>query len=163
MPQTREAPYAPPLRNVDVFNVYEIAMAQETNEEANAAFLLSLIGGVLILIGSLVVLGLGISGALGVGYMGYMGSMMGMMGMMGGFGPAWVLSGVLIIAASVIGIASAVIVIYGAFSVRDKPAARTTWGALILAFSLISLLSLGGFLVGAVLGILGGILAMVNG
>jgi hypothetical protein len=134
--------------------------AQETNEEANAAFLLSLIGGVLILIGSLVVLGLGISGAFGVGYMG---SMMGpMMGMRGGFGPAWVFSGVLIIAVSVIGIASAVIVIYGAFSIRDKPAARTTWGALILAFSLISLLSMGGFLVGAVLGILGGILAMVS-
>jgi hypothetical protein len=135
-------------------------MAQEPNEEANAAFLLSLIGGVLILIGGLVVLGLGISGAFGVGYMGsMMGPMMGYM--MGGFGTAAAL-GVAIIAASVIGIASAVIVIYGAFLVRDKPTTRSTWGALILAFSLISLLSLGGFLVGAVLGILGGILAMVN-
>ena len=115
----------------------------------------------LILIGSLVVLGLGISGALGIWYMGS--TMSGMMGyMMGGFGTVGMLGGGLIIAASIIGIASAVIVIYGAFSVRDKPTARTTWGALILAFSLISLLSLGGFLVGAVLGILGGILAMVN-
>jgi hypothetical protein len=135
-------------------------MAQEANEEANAAFLLSLIGGVLILIGGLVVLGLGISGAFGVGYTGsMMGSMTGYM--MGGFGTAAVLS-VAIIAASVIGIASAAIVIYGAFLVKDKPTTRSTWGALILAFSFISLLSLGGFLVGAVLGILGGILAMVN-
>ncbi len=86
-----------------------------------------------------------------------------MMGrMMGGFGPVWVFGGISIIAVSVIGIVSAIIVIYGAFAVRDRPTARTTWGALILAFSLISLLSLGGFLVGAVLGILGGILAMVG-
>ena len=136
-------------------------MAQEPNEEANAAFLLSLIGGVLILVGSLVVLGIGMFDAYSVGYMGSM--MSGMMGYrMGGFGTPWMLGGVAIIAVSVIGIASAVIIIYGAFSIRDKPAARTTWGALILAFSLISLLSLGGFLVGAVLGILGGILSLVG-
>lgn len=134
-------------------------MARETNEEANAAFLLSLIGGVLILIGGLVVLVIGMCGAFGVGY-GYTGMMMGRM--MGGFGPVWVFGGISVIAVSIIGIVSAVIVIYGAFAVRDRPGARTTWGALILAFSLISLLSLGGFLVGAVLGILGGILAMVG-
>ena len=128
-------------------------------EETNAAFLLSLIGGVLILIGSFVILGLGILGAFG---MGFMGSMMGYMsGMMDGFGTSGVLSGVLVIAVSVIGIASGIVVIYGAFSVRSKPEERTTWGALILAFSLISLLGLGGFLVGAILGILGGILALV--
>lgn len=129
-------------------------------EETNAAFLLSLIGGILILIGSFVILGLGILGAFG---MGYMGSMMGhMVGMMGGFGTAGVLSGILVITVSVIGIASGIIVIFGAFSVKNKPEGRTTWGALILAFSLLSLLSLGGFLVGAILGILGGILALVE-
>ncbi|MGZ4942032.1 MAG: DUF4064 domain-containing protein [Halobacteriota archaeon] len=134
-------------------------MANETNEEVNAAFLLSLIGGLFILIGGLVALVIGMYGAFGMGY-GYMGSMMGRM--MGGFGPVWVFGGATIIAVSIIGIASAVVVIYGAFSVRDRPTARTTWGALILAFSLVSLLSLGGFLVGAILGILGGILAMVG-
>ncbi len=133
-------------------------MAEE--RETNAAFLLSLIGGVLILIGSFVVLGLGILGAFG---MGFMGSMMGhMFGMMDGFGTAGVLSGVLIAAVSVIGIASGIIVIYGAFSIKNKPEGRTTWGALILTFSLVSLLSLGGFLVGALLGILGGIFALVE-
>jgi len=91
--------------------------------------LLSLIGGVLILIGSFVILGLGILGAFG---MGFMGSMMDhMFGMMGGFGTAGVLSGVLVIAVSVIGIASGIVVIYGAFSVKNKPEERTTWGALI--------------------------------
>ncbi len=44
-----------------------MAMAHETNEEANAAFLLSLIGGVLILIGGLVVLVIGMYGAFGMG------------------------------------------------------------------------------------------------
>ncbi|MGB9371678.1 MAG: hypothetical protein WCB79_07115 [Halobacteriota archaeon] len=99
-------------------------MAQETNEEANAAFLLSLIGGVFILIGSLVVLGLGMFGTFGIGYTGLM-----MSRMMGGFGTVGVLGGVSIIAVSVIGIASAVIVIYGAFSIRDKPTARNDVGA----------------------------------
>jgi len=80
-------------------------------EETNGAFLLSLIGGVLILIGSFVILGLGILGAFG---MGFMGSIMGYMSdMMDGFGTAGVLSGVLVIAVSVIGIASGIIVIYG--------------------------------------------------
>jgi mannose/fructose/N-acetylgalactosamine-specific phosphotransferase system component IIC len=99
-------------------------MAQEANEESNAAFLLSLNGDVLILLGSLVLLGLGISGVFGVGYIG---SIMG--SMTGGFGAAAVL-GVAIIATSVIGIASAVIVIYRAFLVRDEPTTRSTWGSL---------------------------------
>ncbi len=129
-------------------------------EETYAAFLLSLIGGVLILIGSFVILGLGILGAFGMRFVGSM--MEHMFGMMDGFGTAGVLSGVLVITVSVIGIASGIIVIFGAFSVKNKPEGRTTWGALILTFSLLSLLSLGGFLVGAILGILGGILALVE-
>jgi Na+-transporting NADH:ubiquinone oxidoreductase subunit NqrB len=40
-------------------------------EETKAAFLLSLIGDVLILIGSFVILGLGILGAFGIGFMTY--------------------------------------------------------------------------------------------
>ena len=111
-------------------------------EETNGAFLLSLIGGVLILIGSFVILGLGILGAFG---MGFMGSMMDYMsGMMDGFGTSGVLSGVLVIAVSVIGIASGIIVIYGAFSVKNKPEERTTWGALILSVLFDKLAKLGG-------------------
>ena len=56
----------------------------------------------------------------------------------------------------------AVIIIYGAFSIRDKPTARTTWGPLILAFSLISLLSLGRFLFRAITPHTRSILAMVG-
>jgi len=126
-------------------------------EETNGAFLLSLIGGVLILIGGFVVLGLALIGSFGMPFTGYMmGHMEGYM--MGGFG----LLGWLSYVAALIGIASGIIVLYGAFTLRSRPKERTTWGALILAFSLISLLGSGGFLIGAILGILGGVLALAE-
>jgi hypothetical protein len=132
-----------------------ITMAEETS--GDGAFLLSLIGGVLILLGGFVVLGVALIGFSG---MTFMGSMMGHMEgyMMGGFG----LFGWLGSVVALIGIASGIIVLYGAFTLRSRPKERTTWGALILAFSLISLLGSGGFLIGAILGILGGILALAE-
>jgi len=130
-------------------------MAEETDEDG--AFLLSLIGGVLILIGGFVVCGLALMWSLGMPFMGSM--MEHMTGyMMEGFG----LLGWLSCAAGLIGIVSGIIVLYGAFTLRSSPKERTTWGALILAFSLISLLGSGGFLIGAILGILGGILALAG-
>ncbi|MGB8310983.1 MAG: hypothetical protein WCE81_03850 [Halobacteriota archaeon] len=125
-------------------------------EETNAAFLLSLISGVLILMGGFVVLGLGLIGSLGMIFTPMMGHMTGYM--MGGF---WFLGWVSYIAAA-IGIVSGIIVLYGAFTLRSRPEERTTWGALILTFSLISLLGSGGFLIGAILGILGGVLALAE-
>jgi len=92
-------------------------MAEETN--GDGAFLLSLIGGVLILLGGFAVLGLALIGSSG---MTFMGSMMGHMGeyMMGGFG----LFGWLGTAAALVGIASGIIVLYGAFTLRSGPEER---------------------------------------
>jgi len=41
-----------------------------------------------------------------------------------------------------------------------KVGARRTWGILILVFSVLSFVGLGGFVVGAIFGIVGGVLAL---
>lgn len=121
-------------------------------------YYLSLIGGILILIGSFV------SWLLTPAYLGnsygYMGNMMGgyynMMGgyygMMGyGMGFSYL---------PVVGIVAGLIVLYGAYMLTAKPKENKTWGVLILVLSIVSLFSGGGFFIGAIFGILGGVLAL---
>jgi len=43
---------------------------------------------------------------------------------------------------------------------NSKPAQASAWGTLVLVFSVVSLLGMGGFFLGAILGIVGGILAL---
>jgi len=58
------------------------------------------------------------------------------------------------------GLVSGAIVLASAVLLLAVPSQRTTWGVLILVFSALSLLGMGGFLVGAVLGIVGGVLTL---
>jgi hypothetical protein len=58
------------------------------------------------------------------------------------------------------GLVSGVIVLVSAVMLLTYPSQSKTWGVLILVFSVLSFLGLGGFVVGAVLGIAGGILAL---
>jgi hypothetical protein len=58
------------------------------------------------------------------------------------------------------GLASGIIVLISAVILLTKPDQARTWGVLVLVFSVLSLLGQGGFLVGAVLGIVGGILTL---
>lgn len=44
--------------------------------------------------------------------------------------------------------------------IYNQPSKTSTWGALILAFSIVSLFGMGGFFFGAILGVVGGILAL---
>lgn len=75
----------------------------------------------------------------------------GMMGMwMPWFAPAF----------SAIGLVSGLVILASALTLQSKPEQAQTWGILILVFSVVSLLSVGGFLVGAILGIIAGILAL---
>jgi hypothetical protein len=60
----------------------------------------------------------------------------------------------------VVGIVSGIVVIIGAVMLRSRPEQHYTWGILILVFSIISLAGMGGFFVGALLGIAGGALAL---
>jgi len=58
------------------------------------------------------------------------------------------------------GLASGVIVLVSAILLMASPTQRKTWGVLVLVFSVLSFLGAGGFVVGAVLGIVGGIMAL---
>lgn len=121
-------------------------------ERPAAAFILSLVGGVLILVAGL--FGLVAWTAWGrIGYWGGWGWMMRPW-MMGWWMPwAWA-------AFSLIGLVSGIIIIVGAVMLQSRPAEAQTWGVLILVFSVISIFGTGGFVLGAILGIIGGILAL---
>jgi len=58
------------------------------------------------------------------------------------------------------GLASGVIVLSSAVMLQVRPNSQRTWGVLILVFSVLSFLGTGGFVVGAILGIVGGIMAL---
>ena len=58
------------------------------------------------------------------------------------------------------GLISGVIVLVSAIMLLTNPSRWKTWGVLVLVFSVMSFLGLGGFIVGALLGIVGGILAL---
>jgi len=89
-----------------------------------------------------------------------MGGFGGMMGgyrtMMGGFGVPFGFMG----GFSFIGLLSGIVVIIGALMLNVRPSEHLAWGTLILAFSVISFLGMGGFYIGALLGIAGGAIAL---
>jgi len=119
-----------------------------------AAFALGLVAGVFILLGSVVV------SMFAFGFPGVMMSDTGMTGsMMGGMMVPWMRGSVPVLAA--FGIASGIMVILGSFMVYTRSAENHLWGAIILAFSVASILgSMGGLMVGLILGMIGGILAL---
>jgi len=123
-------------------------------EKPTAAFLLSLVGGIFILLGGGVMSMFGPFGFGGMmgGYRGMMGYRYSGYGMMGalGFGMFGIL-----------GLIFGVIVIISAFMLNSKPQ-RSTWGTLIVIFSVLSIFgsAMGGFGIGLILGLIGGILAI---
>ena len=96
--------------------------------------------------------GFGIGGMMG-GFSGMMGGFQGMMGSLGI--PFGFISGLFLI-----GLVSGVLVMIGALMLNTRPTEHTAWGIIILVFSAISILGMGGFLVGAFLGIVGGALGI---
>ncbi len=60
----------------------------------------------------------------------------------------------------IFGLVSGVIVLFSAVKLLTSPGQTRTWSILILVFSVLSLIGLGGFIVGAVLGIVGGALVL---
>jgi hypothetical protein len=58
------------------------------------------------------------------------------------------------------GLISGIIVLISGVMLRGNPSQRTTWGVLILVFSVLSFFGFGGFIIGAILGSIGGILAL---
>jgi hypothetical protein len=122
-------------------------------EKSTAAFIISLTAGIFILLGSLYTTMWG-PRMMGGGFGGMMGQQ--------AYGP--------MVGTWILGPISGIIVLISAFMLRIRPgeatrgarACFTWWGSLVLIFSIVSLFagSMGGFLIGAILGIVGGALAL---
>jgi len=116
-------------------------------DRLTTAFIISLIAGILIILGNLY------TTMLGITMMGGLGGMMGQQAY-GAMGGTWIL-----------GLISGIIVLISAIMLNIRHGMRaccTMWGTMILLFSIVSLFggSMGGFLIGAILGIVGGALAL---
>ncbi|MEM2214636.1 MAG: hypothetical protein QXQ20_08155 [Candidatus Nezhaarchaeales archaeon] len=114
-------------------------------EKPTAAFVLSLVGGIIILINGIIVLvGAGIAASIAT--------------MVPGMGPA--ISGLVIAFASFI-LVMGILVIVGAVMINSGAPNKVRVGSiLVIVFSVISLLGGGGFIVGFVLALVGGILGL---
>jgi hypothetical protein len=127
--------------------------------------ILSIIGGSLMIISGLVPLAmLGMSGRYGMMGPGMMGP--GMMGP-GMMGPGMMMplqpfmwTAIAVISAIAIGIGA--ILIIGGYLIYRKPESAGKWGVAILVASIVGLFGMGGFFIGPILGIIGGILALTK-
>ena len=124
----------------------------------SVAFALSFAGGLIILFVGIVGLLWFSLGGTGWGMFG--GWMSGMMGgnhgFMSGFGGLYGLYAVI----SGLSVFSGAVIIAGAFMLRVRAQDHLMWGIVILIFSIVSLVGMGGFFIGALLGIIGGSFAL---
>jgi hypothetical protein len=105
-------------------------------EYPNTAYVLSLIGGIFVILAGLVVAVAGAAITFMIGGLG---------GLFGLFGIVW-----------------GAIIIYSATQLRANPSQHVTWGIMILVFSFVSWIgAFGGFFFGFILALIGGILALV--
>ena len=138
-------------------------MSQTT--EPTVAFILSLIGGIFILLGGGM---MSMIGSLGYGMMNGYGGYGGMMGGNGGYGWGYgpgfgMMRGYGSLGMfGLVGVLFGIAVIAGAVMLHHNPADHSKWGLVILIFSVLSIFgsAMGGFGVGLILGIIGGILAL---
>lgn len=129
-------------------------------EKPTTAFVLSLVGGLFMLLGGAIMSMFGYFGYGGFRGYGY-GMMRGYGGwgiMRPGFGPYGFGFGLF----GVLGLVFGAIVIIGAIMLNSKPAEHATWGLVIVVFSVLSVFggAMGAFGIGLVLGLIGGILAI---
>lgn len=117
------------------------------------AFILSLIGGLIIVIGSVIQ-------TLLLAFGSYAGTFYGMgPGMMSGYGFYGYGSGWMT-AISLIALVFGIIVLIGAIMINARPAGHITLGIIVLVFSVASFVGMGGYMIGAILGIAGGAIAL---
>ncbi len=125
-----------------------------------AVFVLGLISGLLIVAGSVAVISFypfGPYHEYGPGYMGMMGGYYGgFYGMMSGL---YFNTGIFY-AMSAVGLASGLVILIGAVMAYSRPDSTLPWSVLMLVFSIISLVAMGGFFVGALLGFVAGVVGL---
>lgn len=109
-------------------------------EKPTAGFVLSLIGGIFILLGGLLWISVGaIIGSLGLGDF--------------GLGPTLL---------GAVGVIMALLVMIGGVMMYMRPQQHLMWGVIVLVFTLVSVpFSFFGLLIGFILGLIGGILGIV--
>jgi hypothetical protein len=142
-------------------------MKMTERERPTTAFILSLIGGIFVLLGG------GVMSMFGYWFWGTMGGCCGAYsgwgnGMMSsGFGMTgypsygtmgWPGLGFF----GILGLVFGAIVVISAFMLNSRSHEHTTWGTLIILFSVLSIFggAMGGFGIGLVLGLIGGVLAI---
>jgi hypothetical protein len=91
------------------------------------------------------------------GFGGYMSGMMdGYHNFMGSYGSSYgFFAGI-----SILSLICGIIVIVGAVMLRAQPREHMIWATLIIVFSAVSFVGMGGFFIGAILGIIGGAFAL---
>lgn len=114
-------------------------------EKPTAAFVLSLIGGVFILINGILMALIAFVGGTAL-------SLIPGLGFIGG----------IVIAVGAVGLVLGILIIIGAIQINSgEPGKVRTWSIVVLVLSIISLFIGGGFIIGFVLGLVGGILGLV--
>jgi|SRR5271157_2082614 len=111
----------------------------------NSAYLLSLIGGILIILeGFLVIVaGLLLSAVIGSDI------------------PGASAAAAFVVGFGLIGVIFGLLIVFWAFRLKSNPGSARTMGILIIVFSVISLVGGGGFYIGSILALIGGILAVI--
>jgi hypothetical protein len=125
---------------------------QETRP--TASFVLLLLSGLFIILGSSFVAFFAYPVMMGNYYYGWMGGMMGHW-----YGYPQVIPAVFFWV-SIAGIALGAIILVSAWQINTNPSQSTQWGIISLVASALSLLAMGGFFIGAILGIVGSALAI---
>ena len=124
------------------------------------AYVAALVGGLILLLVSIVnAVWFGLGAPAWGGFGSYM---QGMMGSYHNFMGNYAASTGFFTAISVVSLVCGVIVLVGAIMLRFYPKDRVVWGVVILVFSAVSFVGMGGYFIGAVLGIVGAVLAITN-
>lgn len=125
-----------------------------------AAFILSVMSGALLLagggmMGSMYAFfpGFGMMRGISGGYSGMMGQYFGGNGSFGGW----------FYVITALGLVAGAMVLVGATMLYSRPEQTSVWGTVILAFSIVGLIGMGGFFAGSILGVIGGVLAIASG
>jgi hypothetical protein len=114
------------------------------SEQPRKAFLLSLVAGILIVTNSTLL------GAAATWFPGVIPTLPGSSGN----------DTMVLYRLTAIGLICGVLVLLGAILLRVKPANNKAWGIMILVFSIPSVITGGGFIIGFILGIIGGAFAL---
>ncbi len=80
-------------------------------------------------------------------------------GMMSRFGFGYGSSGWMI-GFSVAALVCGILVVIGAIMLNARPTEHIAWGIIVLIFSIVSFIGMGGYFIGAILGIAGGAIAL---